>query len=142
MVKKDVYRIINGRANYHTVSRLNKWMVWGSLGLLISISSQSGSLIIYGHGLGFYVNVAYSYILIFLGILILIKCLIQSPKLYQKQVFLILIAAVIPFISNIIYVTQMSPVQGLHITPFAFTLTGILVAWSIFRFKNVSILFQ
>ena len=75
-----------------------------------------------------------------LGILLLIKCLIQSPKLYQKQVFLILIAALIPYATNIIYIAQMSLVQGLDLTPFAFTLTGILVALSIFRFKMLEIL--
>ena len=69
-------------------------------------SSQVGSIIIYGHGLGFYVNVAYSYFLLSLGLLLLIRCLIQSPKLYQKQVFLIIIAALIPYIANIIYIHQ------------------------------------
>jgi PAS domain S-box-containing protein len=117
----------------------NEWhgLIWSTI---TPSSSQPGSLIIYGHGLGFYVNVAYTYFLLFIGILLLIKCLIQSPKIYQKQVLLILVAAVIPYIANIIYVTQMSPIQGLDLTPFAFTLTGILVALSIFRFKMLDII--
>jgi PAS domain S-box-containing protein len=117
----------------------NGWhgLIWSTI---TPSSSQPGSLIIYGHGLGFYVNVIYTYFLMFLGILLLIKCLIQSPKLYQKQVFLILVAAVIPYIGNIIYIAQMSPVEGLDLTPFAFTLTGILVALSIFRFKMLDII--
>ena len=117
----------------------NEWhgLIWSTI---TPSSSQPGSLIIYGHGLGFYVNVAYTYFLMFLGILLLIKCLIQSPKLYQKQVLLILVAAVIPYIANIIYISQMSPIQGLDLTPFAFTLTGILVALSIFRFKMLEII--
>jgi PAS domain S-box-containing protein len=117
----------------------NGWhgLIWSTI---TPSSSQPGSLIIYGHGLGFYVNVAYSYFLMSLGLLLLIKCLIQSPKLYQKQVFLILIAALIPYVANIIYIAQLSPVQGLDLTPFAFTLTGILVALSIFRFKMLDII--
>ncbi len=117
----------------------NGWhgLIWPTI---TASSSQPGSIIIYGHGLGFYVNVAYSYFLMSLGVLLLIKCLIQSPKLYQKQVFLILIAALIPYAANIIYIAQMSPIQGLDLTPFAFTLTGILVALSIFRFKMLDIL--
>jgi PAS domain S-box-containing protein len=117
----------------------NGWhgLIWPTI---TASTSQAGSIIIYGHGLGFYVNVAYSYILMSLGLLLLIICLIQSPKLYQKQVFLIVIAALIPFAVNIIYITQLSPVQGLDLTPFAFTLTGILVALSIFRFKMLEIL--
>ena len=117
----------------------NDWhgLIWPTL---IASSNQPGSIIIYGHGLGFYVNAAYSYILMSLGILLLIRCLILSPKIYQNQVLLILIAALIPYAANIIYITNMSPVQGLDLTPFAFTLTGILVALSIFRFKMLEIL--
>ncbi len=117
----------------------NGWhgLIWSTI---TPSSNQPGALIIYGHGLGFYINVAYSYLLMSLGILLLIKCLLQSPKLYQKQVFLILIAATIPYVANIIYVSQMSPVQGLDLTPFAFTLTGILVAISIFKFKMLDII--
>jgi PAS domain S-box-containing protein len=117
----------------------NGWhgLIWSTI---TPSSSQPGSLIIYGHGLGFYVNVAYSYFLMSLGLLLLIKCLIQSPKLYQKQAFLILIAALIPYVTNIIYIAQLSPIQGLDLTPFAFTLTGILVALSIFRFKMLDII--
>ena len=116
----------------------NEWhgLIWST----ITPSFGPGSIIIYGHGLGFYVNVAYSYILMSLGLILLIKCLIQSPKLYQKQVFLILIAALIPYATNIIYISQLSPVEGLDLTPFAFTLTGILVALSIFRFKMLDII--
>ncbi len=117
----------------------NGWhgLIWPTI---TPSSSQVGSIIIYGHGLGFYVNVAYSYFLLSLGLLLLIRCLIQSPKLYQKQVFLIIIAALIPYIANIIYIDQLSPVQGLDLTPFAFTLTGILVALSIFRYKMLDII--
>jgi hypothetical protein len=117
----------------------NEWhgLIWPTF---TASSNLPGSIIIYGHGLGFYVNVAYSYILMSLGLLLLIKCLFQSPKVYQKQVFLILIAAIIPYAVNITYIAQMSPVQGLDLTPFAFTITGILVALSIFRFKMLEIL--
>ena len=116
----------------------NGWfgLIWPTI---TPTSSQPGALLIYSHGIGFYIYAAYTYILIFLGIVFLIKFLIQSPKMYQKQVFMILIAALIPFIANAIYIAQISPVKGLNPTPFAFTLTGILVAWSIFKFKMLDI---
>jgi PAS domain S-box-containing protein len=117
----------------------NGWfgLIWPTI---TPSSSQPGALLIYGHGIGFYIYAIYTYILIFLGILLLIKFLIQSPKVYQKQVFMVLIAALIPFIANAIYIAQISPVKGLDITPFAFTFTGILVAWSIFKFKMLDII--
>ena len=116
----------------------NGWfgLIWPTI---TPSSSEPGALLIYGHGIGFYIYAIYTYILIFLGILLLIKFLIQSPKVYQKQVFMVLVAALIPFLANAIYIAQISPVKGLDITPFAFTLTGILVAWSIFKFKMLDI---
>ena len=117
----------------------NEWhgLIWPTI---TANSNLPGSILIYSHGLGFYINVAYSYILMSIGLLLLIKCLIQSPKPYQKQVFFIIIAALIPYAVNIMYITQISPVPGFDLTPFAFTLTGILVALSIFRFKMLEIL--
>jgi PAS domain S-box-containing protein len=116
----------------------NGWygLIWPTI---TPTSSQPGALIIYGHGFGFYVNAAYTYILMFVGILFLLQFLIRSPKLYQKQVLMVLFAAIIPFFANAIYILQESPVKGLDITPFAFTITGILVAWSIFKFKMLDI---
>ncbi len=77
----------------------NGWfgLIWPTI---TPSSSQPGALLIYGHGIGFYIYAIYTYILIFLGILLLIKFLIQSPKVYQKQVFMVLVAALIPFYSQ------------------------------------------
>ena len=111
-------------------------LIWPTI---ILSSNQPGALIIYEHGLGFYLNAAYTYILMFIGIMLLIKSLIRSPKIYEKQIFVVIIAATIPFLANAIYISHLSPVQGLDITPFAFTISGIIIAWSIYKFKMLDI---
>lgn len=112
----------------------NGWygLIWPTI---TPSSAQPGALLVYGHGSGFYINAAYTYALIFIGLLLFLRFLFRCPKIYKKPVLIILVAAVIPFISNAIYISMKSPVTGLDITPFAFTVTGILVAWSIFKFK-------
>lgn len=116
----------------------NGWygLIWPTI---TTSSNQPGALLIYGHGTGFFINAAYTYALMLIGILLFIQFLIISPKIYQKQVLLILFAAIVPFIANAIYIGRESPVLGLDITPFAFTITGVLVAWSIFKFKLLDI---
>ena len=116
----------------------NGWygLIWSSV---VPTSSLPGALLIYNHGYGFYLNAIYTYILIFIGLVLLIQFLIRSPKIYQKQIFIVVAAALIPLIANAIYIAKISPIQGLDLTPFAFTITGILVAWSIFKFKMLDI---
>ncbi len=116
----------------------NQWfgLIWP---IIIPSSSQPGALLIYVHGWGFYLNAAYTYILMFIGIILLIKSLIRSPKIYEKQIFMVLIAATIPFLANAIYISQLSPVKGLDVTPFVFTLSGIIIALSIYKFKMLDI---
>jgi len=39
----------------------------------------------------------------------------------------------IPWVGNLIYITGLSPIKGLDITPLSFTLSAIILGWSIFR---------
>lgn len=116
----------------------NGWygLIWPTI---TPSSNQPGALLIYGHGTGFFINVVYTYALMLIGIILFSQFLIRSPKIYQKQILLILFAAIVPFVANAIYIGRESPVIGLDITPFAFTVTGVLIAWSIFKFKLLEI---
>jgi PAS domain S-box-containing protein len=116
----------------------NGWhgLIWPTI---IPSSNEPGAILIYDHGIGFYLNAVYTYILMFIGLILLGQFLDRSPKLYQKQIFIVLIAAFVPLIANLIYILQVSPVEGLDPTPFAFTVTGILIGYSIFRYKLLDI---
>ncbi len=116
----------------------NSWfgLIWPTI---TPTSSQPGAILIYGHGIGFYLNFLYIYILLTAGILLLLQSIIRSPKLFQKQALMILIGVLIPTVANALYVAEYSPIIGLDLTPFAFTLTGILVAYSIFKYKLLDI---
>jgi PAS domain S-box-containing protein len=116
----------------------NGWhgLIWPAI---TPSSNEPGAILIYDHGIGFYLNAVYTYILMFIGLILLGQFLDQSPKLYQKQISIVLIAAIVPIIANLVYILQESPVEGLDPTPFAFTVTGILIGYSIFRYKLLDI---
>ena len=117
----------------------NSWygLIWPTI---TPTSSQPGAILIYGHGIIFYLNSVYTYILLITGILLLLQSIIRSPKLFQKPALMVLIGAIIPTIANTFYLTEYSPIIGLDLTPFAFTITGILVAYSIFKYKLLDIM--
>lgn len=102
-------------------------------------SNQPGSILIYGRGIGFYLNIVYVYILLITGVLLLLQSIIRNPKVFQKQAVMILIGTLIPTFANLLYITNSSPIVGLDLTPFAFTITGVVVAYSIFRYKLLDI---
>jgi len=114
---------------------LHGW-IWPTI---TATSYQPGAILIYGRGIGFYLNTIYIYILLITGLLLLLQSIIRSPKVFQKQATMILLGTLIPIIANLIYVTNSSPVIGLDLTPFAFTITGVVVAYSIFRYKLLDI---
>jgi signal transduction histidine kinase len=111
-------------------------LVWPSI---IPSSDAPGAPLIYSHGIWVYVNAAYSYSLLLIGTILLIRFVLQSPSLYKQQIAAIVIGATIPWLGNIIYLGGLSPYPYLDPTPFAFTATGVLIAWGILRFHFLDI---
>jgi diguanylate cyclase (GGDEF)-like protein/PAS domain S-box-containing protein len=65
----------------------------------------------------------------------LVRAVVLSPELYRRQAGTLLIASMVPWIGNVIYVSGLSPVPGLELTPISFAVTGSLLALGIFQFR-------
>jgi diguanylate cyclase (GGDEF)-like protein len=88
---------------------------------------------IFEGGFGFYLNVAYGYSIIFAGMLFIIRSFRRSKGLYRQQMAAIMVAALFPFISNLISLLGLSPFPRLDLTPITFTLTGSVFAFALHR---------
>jgi len=91
------------------------------------------------YGLWFWIMVTYSYALYFLGTFILIQAFFRPPRPYRKQIITLLIGALIPFAGNILYIFGLSPIPRFDITPCAFGLSGLIIAWALFRLRLLDI---
>ena len=91
------------------------------------------------HGLWFWVFWVYSYLLLLLGSIWLIKRALSSNHLLRWQVGLVITGACIPWIGNLLYATRLNPIQNIDWTPFGFTVAGLLFSLSYFRFKMVKV---
>jgi PAS domain S-box-containing protein len=89
--------------------------------------------VIYGDW--FWVHATYSYLLLLLGALPLIKMLSSSTRLYREQSSVLLIGVCAPWLGNAFYLAGVSPFPNLDLTPFAFTATGLMFAWDLFRLR-------
>jgi PAS domain S-box-containing protein len=87
------------------------------------------------YGLFFWVNWLYAYLLLLLGSARFVQTLLRSPQLYRGQAVAVLLGALAPWIGNALYVFGLSPYARLDLTPLAFTISGLALAWAMFRFR-------
>ena len=98
--------------------------------------SEKTNLMEYFHGIGFWIGyILYSYILLLLSAICLINFIIRKSKTFRSQAWIILTGGMFPWIVSIIYLTGISPVKGLDLTPFSITLSGTLACYAILNFR-------
>ena len=93
----------------------------------------------YSHGPLFLIHIGYTYLLTFLAFLLILVHVFVEFDRYRKQTLILLIAALIPFFFNILYVVQPAGLPRVDITPISFTLMGLLIAWGILRYRMLSV---
>ena len=113
------------------------WLLWSSV---VPSPGTNGEILLYNHGIYFWVHVAFSYICLLISSFLLIRTALLFSEKVRPQVYVLFFAVIIPWIGNIIYVFGLSPIEGLDITPISFAVTVILIAWSIFRLQLFGII--
>jgi PAS domain S-box-containing protein len=110
----------------------NEWhhLIWTSF----TPSPFGDNIIIYGHGTWFWIAMAYYYSCLFFTALALIRAMVRFPLL-RHQAAALLLGSIVAWGGSIIYNAGLSPVPGIDITPIAFALTGLIIAWGVFRFR-------
>ena len=79
-------------------------------------------------------NVGYGYLLLLTGTVILIRDFVQLPGLHRQQSAILIVAALIPWVANGIYVFGdfYLPIDP---TPLAFAASGLAMAFGLFRLR-------
>ncbi|MBE0478684.1 diguanylate cyclase, partial [Candidatus Aerophobetes bacterium] len=87
------------------------------------------------YGAWFKIQIIYSYMLLFVGTLLLLQILLRPPYFYRKQAIILLAGVLTPWVANIMYITGFNPIPRLDITPPVFAVSGLIILWSIYRFE-------
>ncbi|MBI5960100.1 MAG: PAS domain-containing protein [Chloroflexi bacterium] len=88
----------------------------------------------------FWLHAVYSYTCLMVANFLLIQAFIRSPEWYRGQMGLLLVGTFIPLIGNVITVFRLSPIDiPVDLTPLAFAITGIMVGWSVYRYRLMDI---
>lgn len=115
------------------------WMRTGahlsSAGAFTILAATNGPL--------FWLNVAYSYALVLIGTSLLwplLEGLVHPNPFYRGQAAMLIISIVAPWVANVLSITGMAPIRGLDLTPFAFTIAGAAMGWSVLHYRLLDVI--
>jgi diguanylate cyclase (GGDEF)-like protein len=84
------------------------------------------------YGPWFWVHVIYSHLLQLGGVYLLIQFYLETPRIMRQQIRLILLAGIIPGITNLVYLTNLNPYPGFNLTSLSTILSGFLILFVIY----------
>ncbi len=83
----------------------------------------------------FWVNWGYAYVLLVVSTFLLVRTAVRSVRVFRDQAVAMLLAAFTPWIGNALYIAGVGPFPGFDLTPFAFTITGLALGWSLLNLR-------
>ncbi len=111
-------------------------LIWSDI---YPTSAVEADILVYEHGLYFWLQAAYSYSLLFLGVLRLVLTFINFPKEHQFQAIILIFATIIPWLGNVLYLLGVSPVEGMDLTPLGLAISGLILGISLYHRQIYSV---
>ncbi len=106
----------------------------------LRLGSVSGwSMLHVERGPAFLFHGVYSYLYLAMGTLLLVGAFMRASPLHRGQVGVLLLGALLPWLSNALYLVGYWPWRGLDPTPLAFSATCLVAAFGLFRFGLLQI---
>ena len=102
-------------------------LIWTNIELFPATNES-----VYTYGKWFWFYSSFEYLIFVLSIVILLLSTFRFYSIYKTQLIYVIIAAVLPLITSILYVFKLTPLKA-DITPIALIFSGILGAFGIFR---------
>ncbi|MGC9347985.1 MAG: histidine kinase N-terminal 7TM domain-containing protein [Anaerolineae bacterium] len=90
-------------------------------------------------GCWYWINVAYSYTLLIVGLAIIIRGLKGNLRSYRWQSLTLVVAIAAPWIGNVLYMLGLPPFGYLDLTPIGFVVGGFAIALGLFRFQLLNL---
>ncbi|MBL7972510.1 MAG: PAS domain-containing protein [Prolixibacteraceae bacterium] len=120
-----------------TLTNEKHHLIWSGF----SAISEKTNLMEYYHGIGFWLGyIVYSYLVLFLSVVFLIRFIIRQRNPFLTQGLIVLAGGLCPWITSLLYLSGNNPVTGLDITPISITLSGVLAAYAILNISFLNLI--
>ena len=87
------------------------------------------------YGVGFWIYWVYSYLLLLAATVLTFQLTIKTANIFRWQSSLVIAGILFPWVGNLLYVLHVNPFGNLDLTPLAFSITGIMLAIGMFRWR-------
>ncbi len=117
----------------------NEWhhLLWRDAWLVVNPKIQA---LQFNRGPAFLLHVTFSYSLILISFVLLIKSLISSVGALRMQVIVMLPGIILPWIANGLYLTGIPGLSYVDLSPLAFMVTCMVFAVGLFRYHLVNLI--
>jgi PAS domain S-box-containing protein len=89
-------------------------------------------------GPAWWAYLVYSYSVIVIGVVILLGAL-RRQNLYRAQAVTLVLGALAPVVTSIMYATKLNPIDPIDLTPFGFVFMGIAFFFAFFRYRALDL---
>ena len=86
------------------------------------------------------IHAIFFYVLLILGLVLLLNKFIRADKVYRKQNYVIVLAALIPWLVNITYLFDLRPLKHIDLTPYAFSITCLITSFGLVQLRLFDII--
>ena len=105
-------------------------LFWGDMRL----EGLGDNAALVGRGPGFWINITITYASLLTGIAVLVSHAVQSPYLYAKRATVLIVAVLLPWVGNMLFLATEEGSGIVDPTPFLFSCTAVLAAVAVFRY--------
>ena len=86
------------------------------------------------------IHTIFFYTLLILGLVLLLNKFVSADKVYRQQNYVIVLAALIPWIVNITYLFDFRPLGYIDLTPYAFSITCLITSFGLIQLQLFDII--
>ncbi|CAG0980920.1 two-component system, sensor histidine kinase [Myxococcaceae bacterium] len=104
--------------------------IWSRIG---RVETPEGFDLDFAHGPAFWVCVGYAYVLLAAASVLIVDKYRRDWRRYRSEALLVLPGLAAPWIANVLYLSGHNPLGSIDATPYAFTVTAVLIAGGLQR---------
>jgi PAS domain S-box-containing protein len=103
-------------------------------------ASGPAALLAVTYGPLFWVQAAYSYIVVLFATALVFVAFLRGGALQRAQNGTVLVGALVPLVGNAVYISGISPLRNVDLTPVLFIVTGLASVWALARHRLLDLL--
>lgn len=105
----------------------------------VAVRTADGQLVVHSGPL-FWVHLVYSYALMLAATFVLVQGLLRVTDRHRVAAWSLIVAVLAPMVLNALYNLQVPGFELVDLTPIAFSVTGLVLVWGLFRFRLLDLI--